>query len=242
MLPDNVKHARLSAGLKWGIGIVAAAVIAPVIFLAVQGIVGLILAVTLGLALVHGAPLASRWMATMALSGFKSLARSNPIETRQLISRKRRGELEAALKAITEFSAEVRNVEGHAKSLKHNGDEAGFKELNEAYVKLAQVLEVRKRSYQLAVAAADEYDKVTEKVGRRWKAAQAALKAQKLAGSAADKELDRIMSEEAVESVDTALNTVFADLESTLLSETLALDHKPADVIEVPAVRVKEYA
>lgn len=239
---DTVKHARLSAGLKWGIGIIAAALIAPVIFLAVKGIVGLILALALGLILVHGAPLASRWMATLALSGFKGLARTNPIETRQLISQKRRNELEASLRAITEFGAEVRNVEGHAKSLLHTGDEAGFKDLNETYEKLAQVLEVRKRAYQRAVEAADQYDKVTEKVGRRWKAAQAALKAQKLAGSAANKELDRIMSEEAVESVDTALNTVFADLESTLLSETLTLEHKPAAVIEIPAVVIKERA
>lgn len=241
MLPD-LKHARLAAGLKWGLGLAAAALLAPVIFLAVRGLVGLVVAGVVGLVLVHGAPLASRWMATVALQGFKGLARTNPIETRQLISQKRRGELEASLQAIRAFSAEVRNVENHAIALKQANDEVGYNELYATFEKLDQVLEARKRAYQRAVEAADEYDKVTEKVARRWKAAQAALKAQKLAGSAASKELDRIMSEEAVESVDTALNTVFADLETTLLSENIAIEHKPTDVIEVSAVRVKEYA
>lgn len=231
----ELKKQRLSTVLKWGVGLAAAALIAPVIFLAVKGIVGLAIALVLGLVLVHGAPLASRWMSTVALEGFKGLARKNPVETRQIIAMKRNEELTSVAEAIRTFGAEVLNVERHVKELEREGDAVGAAELRRTLEKLQQVLAMRKQAYQRAVAAQQEYEQVTAKVALRWKAAQAALKAQKLAGPSANKELDRIMSEEALESVETAMNKVFADLEHTMLTESLQLDNNPSPVIEVPA-------
>lgn len=239
----SISKEQAATGLKWAVGIAAAALIAPVIFLAVKGLVGLVLAAAIGLVLVHGAPLASRWLATVTLSGFKGLARSNPVETRQLIAVRRKQELSAVTKALQEFGAEVLNVQRHARGLREAGDIDGANEMDVTASKLQELLDLRKRAYISAVDAVQEYEKTTEKVNRRWQAAQAALKAQKLAGTSASKELDRIMSEEALESVETAMNQVFAGLDSAMLAESVqALTNNPSPVIDVVATRVKEVA
>ena len=80
------RRARLTALAKWGIGLAGAVVIAPMVFLAVKGILGLALAGVLGLALVHGAPVAAMKFANWRLRGLKQEARANPIETRQNIA------------------------------------------------------------------------------------------------------------------------------------------------------------
>lgn len=242
MNTHELKKLRLSAGLKWGLGLLAAVAIAPVIFLAVKGIVGLALAVAVGLLVIHGAPLASRYLATVALEGFKGLARKNPVETRQLIAMKRREELTSIALAIRDFGAEVLNVEGHVVHLRKSGDEEGAHEMEVTASKLQQILAVRKAAYAKAAEAQKTYEATTLKVDRRWKAAQAAMKAQKLAGPSASKELDRIMSEEALESVETAMNKVFADLDHAMLTESLAIENSPSPVIEVSAVEVKQPA
>lgn len=242
MSTHEIKKQRLTTALKWGAGLAAAAVIAPFIFLAVKGLIGLGIALAIGLVLIHFAPLASRWLATKALEGFKGVARQNPVETRQVISMKRQQELAARAEAIRDFGAEVLNVDGHVKELERAGDAEGAAELAHTAFKLRQVLEVRKIAYQRAVEAQQAYDEVTKKVARRWKAAQAALKAQKLAGPSADKELDRIMSEEALDSVETAMNKVFADLDHAMLTESLSITNNPSPVLDVQARVVQKVA
>jgi len=234
---------QVSSGLKWAIGIGGAIAIAPFIFLAVKGLVGLVIAAGVGMVLVHGAPLFSRWCATVALEGFKGIARKNPVETRQLIAIQRRKDLTAIAAALQEFGAEVLNVERHARGLRETGDIDGANEMDVTASKLQQLLDLRKRAYISAVDALQAYEQTTAKVNRRWQAAQAALKAQRLAGPSANKELDRIMSEEALESVETAMNQVFAGLDSAMLAESVpALTNAPSPVIDVVATRVREVA
>jgi hypothetical protein len=238
----SINKDQLATGLKWGVGIAAAVAIAPVIFLAVQGLIGLVIAGAVGMFAIHAAPLFSRWCATLALEGSKGLARRNPVETRQLIAAKRKQNLVEVAKAIQDFAAEVMNVGRHASGLRAAGDPDGAAELEQTHQKLLQVLSVRKDAYRRASEALVEYEQVTSKVDRRWKAAQAALKAQRLAGPSASKELDRIMSEEALESVETAMNQVFAGLDHAMLTEAPALTNNASPVIDVVAVPVKEYA
>lgn len=49
-LTNEQRKARLATGLKWGLGLLGAAIIAPLVFLAVQGLARLIIAGVLELA------------------------------------------------------------------------------------------------------------------------------------------------------------------------------------------------
>lgn len=237
----DLRQQKLTTALKWILGLVGAAIIAPGVFLAVQGLVGLALAGFIGLAIVNFAPLVARTMAVAALKGFKGLARTNPVEVRQEISGRKRAQLKAAEDALSVFRAEIMNVERHARELRASGDDEGWAEINATAEKLTEVLNLRIAAYKKAVVAADEYDALTKKVDRRWKAAQAAAKAKRLAGPAVTAELDRIMSEESVEAADMAMNTVFAELDHALAMEQL--EHKPAaPLVPVIDVKAKEVA
>jgi hypothetical protein len=72
---------QLSTRFKWAVGLVAALIISPIIFMVVQGIVGLMIAGVLGLAAIHGAPYLSMKFANWKVKGIRAEAAQNPIET-----------------------------------------------------------------------------------------------------------------------------------------------------------------
>jgi predicted kinase len=91
---------RIERWTKIAIGLVAAVVISPVVFLAVKGIVGLALALLVGSFCIAMAPVVAMKFANWRVKGIKAEAQENPIETLQnLILAKR--------KAFTEFQAAV---------------------------------------------------------------------------------------------------------------------------------------
>ena len=68
----DIRKARLSSAVKWGLGIAAAVLISPVIFLAVQGLIGLALAGIVGLAIINFAPVLGMKFANWKLKAIKA--------------------------------------------------------------------------------------------------------------------------------------------------------------------------
>ena len=63
-LTTEQRKARIAGWAKWGIGLAGAVLVAPFIFLAIKGAVGLIIATVLGAVMVHAAPILCAGTAT----------------------------------------------------------------------------------------------------------------------------------------------------------------------------------
>jgi hypothetical protein len=89
----EARRKRLGRIVTAAIIFTGSVVVAPVVFLAVKGIVGLAIAGTLGIAINAAAPVLSMKLANWRLRALKHEAKTNPIETLQNIALKKQGDL-----------------------------------------------------------------------------------------------------------------------------------------------------
>lgn len=211
------RRAKLTAVATWGVGLAGAVLIAPVIFLAVKGIVGLAIAAVTGLAVVNFAPLVGMKFANWKLKGMKHEARANPIETRQNQAVAARRKLVDAARSLTDFSAEVRNFDDEVKQLKKEQPDAA--DFDEQLTKMHRLLQMRQASHRKAVAEVEAFEEATRKAERKWKVAQSALRMQQLSGADQDDAMNKILAEESLDSVQTTMNRAMAELDMALTTE-----------------------
>lgn len=233
------KKARLATAAKWGLGLVGAALIAPVVFLAVQGLVGLIVAGILGLAIVHGAPVLSMKFANWKLAGLKDEARRNPIETRQNIALQARERIRLAEGELTNFATEVRNFADQVKDLRREQPEDAA-DFDEQLRNLQRLLELKRSGLADACAKADEFEAATERAARKWKVAQSAIRMQKLSGAMEDDAMNKLLAAESLDSVQTAMNRALSELDSVLAMQAPPTLESQRPTIDVNAVEVHE--
>ena len=215
----DAKKRRLAAGVKWGIGLVGAAVIAPVVFLAVQGIVGLILAGLLGLAVVNFAPVVGMKFANWKLRGLKAEARTNPIETMQNQLLAARDRINGQKGALESFMAEVNSFGEDVKRMPAD-EQADFKARLDTYM---QMVTIRQNKLKDAIAQANTFEGAIQRADRRWKMAQRMQGLDKLAGTDADLQMEKMLKEEAMDSVSHSLNKVLAAMDLAFAMEQPAL-------------------
>lgn len=232
---NDDKKQRLATAVKWGIGMLAAAIIAPVVFLAVQGLIGLIVAGVLGLALVNFAPVMGVKFANWKLKGLKHEARANPIETRQQIALQVRAWLRAAAQELTTFATEVRNFADEVKNLRvtQPEDAADFELQLSA---LQHLLDPKRGRLQDAEAEADAFESATARAARKWKVAQSAIRMNKLAGADQDAAMDKLLADESLDAVQTAMNRALAELDTALATSVPQIEHTPAPVLGAPTL------
>lgn len=77
---DNIKRQKLATYAKWGLALLAAAIISPIIFFAVKGLIGLALAGLIGLTIVNFAPVVAMKFANWKVKAITHEAKQNPIE------------------------------------------------------------------------------------------------------------------------------------------------------------------
>ena len=238
-MTNEQKKARLAMGVKWGLGLIGAALIAPVAFLAVQGLVGLIVAGVLGMAIVHGAPVLSMKFANWKLAGLKDEARRNPIETRQNIALQARERIRLAEGELTTFATEVRNFADQVKELRREqpDDAADF---DEQLRNLQRLLELKRSGLSDARAKADEFEAATERAARKWKVAQSAIRMQKLSGAMEDDAMNKLLAAESLDSVQTAMNRALSELDSVLAMQAPPTLENQRTTIDINAVEVRE--
>ena len=222
------RRLKLGKALGWGLG--AAVLVAPVAFLAVQGIVGVAIAAVLGLACVHLAPWAGMKLANLGLKAQKAEARSNPIETMQMQAVEARRRLAAARQELVSFSAEVRNFESEVRALKsgdHPEDAADFEEQLQAMKKLQAH---KQSSINQADAEAGAFEQSIKRAQAKWKVAQSALRISRLAGDQQDDAMREILKAESLDSVQSAMNRALAEMDSAIAQQTDVLVVIPAGI------------
>jgi hypothetical protein len=213
--------------IKWGIIAVAVAVLAPVAWMAVSGMLGLALAGSIGLIGINGAPVLAQKLAnaksraldaeaTEHIEKVSDAAARNPIETLIDQSMEKRQASDHFRGAITMFRTEVKNFEtqiiGFAKE--YPEDVARFQTQLDAMNKLLKFREDRYKQLQVEL---DNFDTAIKRAQAMWKMSQAAQKMNKLAGMEIGDPFEKIKADSAINSVMTSMNKAFAEMETALL-------------------------
>lgn len=220
--------------LKWVLGIVAvivggvvaAAYTASLWAIAIAGISTLIV--------VQGAPWASQIITNLFFNLRKADARADPVTNRQRISTETWDKLNDTKKEIEGLDAEVglwkQQIEGLPK------DEAAefATELRAAQ----KMVEDQALAWSEAERAAKEFDRVTERVARKWKVAQTGLRIKKLSERDKVARMNEMLAAEAAESADKQLAVAFSSLDAIVERgrNRAALSHDPSPVITATVV------
>lgn len=209
---------KLALTLKWGLGLVSAAIVAPFIFLTIKGLVGLSIAAIVGLAIINGAPVISSAFANWKMKGIKAVAAANPVEQLQNVLLERRGALKLFSERITEFSTRVRQFESKLQSFKTQFPSEAPK-FDDQAAAMNQLLALRRAKYEEVREQLQAFELEVKKADAIWQMSQAAAELHKAAGMEGEDVYAKIKAETALETVELSLNKSFAQLESALMEE-----------------------
>lgn len=235
----ETRKRRIATGVKWGLGLVAAAILGPLAYLAIKGIVGLAVALLLGAAVINFAPVVGMKFANWKLKAIKGEAMRSPIETMQNVFLEKEEALAAFLKRIEDFATEVANFTDKLDSFKAQfpGEAHKFQSTLDGMTRL---LEVRRHKYAESQTRLQAFSGEIKKADAIWKMGLAAQAMTRAAGMTEDDFLQRLKTETAIDSVQSQLNRAMAELESSLLEEApmLADNSKAGVVLTIEKARV----
>jgi len=216
---------RITSVIKWGIALAAAAVIAPIVFLAIKGVVGIAVAGVLGLVIVNMAEPVAFMLANLRLKAIKAQARANPIETLQNQLAEYRDRLTRFRSSIEDYDQTVRTFADRVDQFKRQvPDEAPKYEA--ILTQMRQLLEQRRAAYR---QAKDDVDQLAQEIGRQqaiYAMSEAAQRTQQELSGRAEVTFE-IKSNEAFNAIQSSLNRSMAQLSTALLSQQ---DHEVIDV------------
>ena len=214
----QTRRNRIETGVKVVGLAVAGFVVAPFIYVAIQGIIGLAVAATVSLGIVYATPAVASSLANWRLKLIKAEAMRNPVETLQNQYVKKQQALEEFREQIRIFSAQVLTFADQVKQYVQEGlDDAPT--YVDQLAKMKRLLQIRQDKYQDAKTTLSEFSETIKRTDRKWKMACAAVKMNEAAGSMEGDVFDKICIETSLESVQTKLNEAFADLEISLLDD-----------------------
>lgn len=241
------KKAQMTKYAKWGIIGVFAAVLAPVAWLAVTGIAGIMVAlgmVALGQAVAPVLALKLTNAKYRALDAEKvshiekvvEAASENPIETVQLQYDQKIANLNKFANGITEFRTEIKNYEGTVKEvIREYPEEAEAAEKQLNFMRAG--LKSREEKYEAVKIELDKLAATIRKMQSMWKLAMATQRMNKLAGMNTGDEFARIKTEAAVDSVMSNVNKAFAEMETEVMvnkkTASPAITNNPQPTLQV---------
>lgn len=237
------KKKRITTVVKGTLAVGACVFVAPVVFLAIKGLVGFVIAGAIGLVTINLAPVIAEAIGNWRIKAIKALAAANPIETLQIDYTHRRESLAQFKEAIKGFDVSVKNFEGKFEDFKVRFPVEAPK-FQETLERMKELLSLRRKKYKEADNTLDMYQGEIDKAKAIW---EMGLEASKMNAAAGMKEdyMAKIRVETALDSVTSSLNTAMADLETSLIEEAdekalhaPQMEHK--DVIDVPAIKSKE--
>jgi hypothetical protein len=224
---DEVKKTQMISVVKYGLIGLFCAVIAPLAWMAVTGIVGLAIAGALVLFGTNIAPVIALKLANMKyraidaervehIEKVSNAAAVNPVETLIQQSMEKRQASDAFKQAITIFRTEVKNFADHIAGFakEYPDDVARFQTQQDAMGKLLKFREDRYKQLQVEL---DNFDSAIKRAQAMWKMSQAAQKMNKLAGMELGDPFEKIKADSAINSVMTSMNKAFAEMETALM-------------------------
>lgn len=244
--------------IKWGGAALLLILLGPAILSgALAGVAGII-AVIIGLILVHWLPVISLKISNRAaeakiaeanrhIAALKAEAAKNPIETLLNEQRLKHRELDKEADAIQAFDTEVENlrdtVQQEGSRIKST---AGRKKGEEVLRGMELKLKYRRAAFQRAKEKLEAYDAKVEEAEALWRVSLAAQRADAASGENNQDMFRKIMEDTAFHSVASEVNAAMAGLRTSIMKEDvteddiLALENNSSPVLDVIAVEVKE--
>ncbi len=238
---DEVKRKKIETLAKWGIALVGAAVIAPVIFLSIKGLIGLIIAFVIGSTAIAFAPWFAMKLANWKVKAIMHEAHESPIPTLLNQVQEKYQALSRFKDSITNFRTEIANFEEKVKlfSQQYPAEAPKFEQQLEG---MKRLLLYRVDKYKAAKKQTEEFEMAVGKARALWDMSQEAQRMNKLAGMQTGDPFEKIKTEVALESVVSSVNQAFSELETALMDDdtakqlatnhTTALEYKPVPATE----------
>jgi len=209
------KARRTAAIIKVILFILLGLIAAPIAFLAIKGLIGLIAAVVIAFTAITIAPVVGEMAANWKLKALKDEAARNPIETLQRELLRRQQLLDDQKPKIERFETKILNFEGKLAGFKRQyPDEAPRFERTLGSMK--QLLALRKERYQEAKTNLAQFELETQKARAIWEMGQAAKDASE-GGMTEDDFYAKLKTDTSIEAIEESMNQAFARLESSLL-------------------------
>lgn len=212
---SSARRERLATRFKWGLGLGAALLVSPVVFLVVKGIVGLTIAFVAGFTVIQLAPVFSLKLANWRMKLLVAEVEANPIETMRNLQIEKTDELNAADEKIAAFETEVLNFDDELKTFRDDypDDATTYQKLSE---RMHEALEDMQRNQQ---GARVEVEALKGKIKRAEAIYKMALKAKAVTALSKTAEAEvfaDIKQQVAFDSVRRQLNGAFANLNVAL--------------------------
>lgn len=230
---NNPSREKIAKYAKWGIALLGAVIISPIIFMAIKGLVGLAIAFVVGTVIVNAAPVIAMKLANLKIKGIVHEAEVNPIETlTNLLIEKRRAYAtfkENVIQASTAAKDFGVKVQQFSQRWPNRADE--FKQqlqnMNELVHRKQLALNDAKNSLEEADAKLDE-------MKAYWEMSQSAQAANKAAGMDTGDIYEAMKAKVSMDAVTSSMNKAFAELEvAAALDSPQLLEHQPKDAITV---------
>jgi coenzyme F420-reducing hydrogenase delta subunit len=193
-------------------------VVAPFIYVAIQGLIGLVLAAGVCLGINYYIPVMADKAANFRIKLIKAEAAKNPIETLQRDYNEKALQLDAFKESITKFAAATKTFKDKLDGFKDKFPKDADK-FDETLSNMKQLLVLRKEKLVEAAASLDKYNSEIDRAKAIWDMGQEAAKMNKAAGMTEGDFLSKIKVETALDTVTTSMNMAFAELETSLEEE-----------------------
>jgi hypothetical protein len=226
------KRATYDKVVKVGLVALGALIISPIIFMVVQGLIGLAIAGAVGLIVVNLAPILSMKFANWKVKGIIAEARENPIETMVNL-------LSAKKAAFREFKAMVENAVVGEKTFESKCSQfarqypARAAEFDQQLVAIKQAVERKKLALREAQTQLVEGENKLTEMRAYFEMAEALNAANKATGMDTGDIYERLKADTACDAVFESMNRAFANLEVESALNTPALENNPSPVLNV---------
>lgn len=242
-LIERVK--KKSTLAMWAAGLVTAALLSPIIWLAFYAMLGaaalgIITAVTvlIILSILNYYPVVRMKFENAKIDAIKAESAANPITTMQAVALQGRRELGESRTAIGEQAASVSLFEQkkNTHKKKYPNDVDAIQQMEEELVSYKQLLEMRERKWRETEKQQQQFETGIEMMQSRFEAASASVKANKLSDPARKDIYAKIKVEASYDAIMRKQAEAFSGLRMALLDSPPALEHQPSTPLEIPSV------
>jgi hypothetical protein len=204
---------------KYGAVLVAGFFVAPYIWIAIGGVIGLIVAIVVILAAWMLRPVVFSFAANMRLKLIKSEAAKNPIETLQNDLKDKAAALGKRKEAIETLNSQIRTFSDKVDEIKatYGSEDAGYQKLSRDLSDLRRVYAHRCDKWREARDQLKLYEEEIKRANMIWEAAQAAAAARETSGLTEDEFFAKLRTETAFEAIKKSYNDALASLDTALL-------------------------
>lgn len=204
---------------KWAAMLTIGFFVAPYIWVAIGGLIGMIVAGGILLATWMLLPAAEAAAANMRLKLIKQEAARNPVETLQIDLRNKTVALDERKTAIERLNGQIRTFADKVDEIKnkYGVQDGGYIKLNEDLGYLRRVALQRAAKWKEAHAQLIRYGEEIDRASMIWDAGQAAAAARESSGFTEEDFYAKLRSETAFDSISNSYNEALASLDTSML-------------------------